>query len=72
MKYKLKFGGPSLPPNTETWYNHINPDGTIINYRTVRHGEVIDEERVSDAASYIERGIATRVASDAAVTAKGE
>jgi len=70
---KIRFGGPSLPEHSHTNYDHINADGTIRRYVRIDPGAVIDEARVTDAQSYIDRGMATRIADDAAVAArKGE
>ena len=58
---KLKFGGPKLPPRSVTFYRHVNPDGTYVGHINVSPGDEVDEERVMDAQSYIERGMATRI-----------
>ena len=58
---KIKFGGPKLPPDSVTWYDHINPDGTVVDMVRIRPGATIDEERVRDAQSYIDREMATRI-----------
>ena len=68
----LRFGGPRLPEGSSTWYNHVNEDGTIAHGVTALPGDVIDEARVMDAQNYIDRGMATRVADDAAVAAQGD
>jgi hypothetical protein len=74
---KMKFGGVNLPEGSVTSYDHSNPDGTIAYMTRIKPGDVIDEERVVDAQSFIDRGMATRVAvttaaDEAAPADKGE
>lgn len=69
---RLQFGGPGLPEGSVTWYNHVNPDGTIVHTVRIGPGATIDEARVADAQDYIDRGLATRVAADAAIAAEGD
>jgi len=63
---KLMFGGPALPKDgkSETWYMHKNegdPPGVYGGQVFVKAGDVVDYDRVENAESYIERGIATLI-----------
>jgi hypothetical protein len=61
MAKKLKFGGPNLKGAQETWYRHVNPDGSLSGQPFVKEGAVVDYDRVLDAQYYIDNGMATVV-----------
>jgi hypothetical protein len=75
---RLRFGGPNLPDNAVTFYRHVNPDGQFVGMINISPGAEIDEARVMDAQSYVDRGMAARiddkgnVIATAAVAAKEE
>ena len=50
---KLEF---IIPEGTHTFYDHVNPDGTVIPVVHVYPGDVVDAERVLRAAEFVERG----------------
>ena len=56
---KLRFGGPNLPDIAVTFYRHINPDGTFAGQVNIGPGREIDGDRVMDAQSYVDRGMAS-------------
>jgi hypothetical protein len=58
---RIRFGGPSLLKGAETWYDHMNPDGTKHATVFVRPGQEIDADRVDNVQHYIDNGLATVV-----------
>ena len=58
---KLKFGGPELPNDATTFYRHVNPDGQFAGLVNVAPGDTVDEARVMDAQSYVDRKMAVWV-----------
>jgi len=61
---RLRFGGPNLPDNAQTFYRHKNPDGSFAGNLNVKPGAVVDEERFfldGEAQDFVARGMAAWV-----------
>ena len=59
---RLRFGGPNLPDNAQTFYRHKNLDGTFAGNMNVKPGAVVDEERFfldGEAQDFVDREMAS-------------